>query len=115
MLEAFGPVRVVSNKTTVGFMVRVRFAGCTYVRKESLRCGMWLTRRVDSKYWVKVDRYAPRAYVYQFELREPGDLNAEIRRFLRESYAVGCQQHRAGWGTARGGPAPAVRGAAGMR
>ena len=92
-LEAFGPVRLVSNKTKVGFMVRVRFAGVTYVRGDSLRCGMWLTRRVASKHWVKVDRYAPRAYIYQFELRKPGDLNPEIRRFLRESYAVGCQRH----------------------
>jgi hypothetical protein len=92
-LERFGPVRVVSNKTGLGFMVRVRFAGVTYVGKDWLRCGMWLTRRVRSRRWVRVDYYPPRAYIHRFELREPADLDAEIRRHLRESYAVGCQLH----------------------
>jgi len=92
-LEEIGPVRLVSNKTRVGFMVRVRFAGVTAIRKDSLRCGMWLTRRVPSKRWVRVERVAPRAFIYHFEMRSPRDLTAEIRRFLREAYDVGCQRH----------------------
>jgi hypothetical protein len=94
VLGSFGPVRMVVSKTRIAFMVRVRFAGVTRVRPDSLRCSIWLTRRVASKRWTRVDRYAPKAYVYQFDVREPRDLDAEIRRFLRESYAVGCQLHR---------------------
>lgn len=95
-LEEIGPVRLVSNKTRVGFMVRVRFAGVTSIRKDSLRCGMWLTRRVRSKRWVHEARVAPRCFIYQFEMRTPRDLTAEIRRYLREAYDVGCQRHLMG-------------------
>lgn len=82
-------------------MVRVRFAGVTSIRRDSLRCGMWLTRRVRSKRWVHRARYAPRCYVYQFELRSPRDLTTEIRRYLREAYDVGCQRHLIRPGKAR--------------
>jgi hypothetical protein len=92
-IEAIGPVLVVPNKTRIAFMVRVRFAGVTAVRADSLRCSIWLTRRVASKRWVREDKYGPRCYVYLFELRSPRDVTAEIRRYLRESYAVGCQLH----------------------
>ena len=115
VLASFGPVRTVVNKTRIAFMVRVRFAGVTSVREDSLRCSLWLTRPVASRRWVRVDRYTPRAYVYQFELREPRDLDAEIRGYLRESYGVGCQLHRiAGSGRPRasglsGGGRPRAR------
>jgi hypothetical protein len=93
-LERFGPVRLVSNQSRVGFMVRVRFAGTSAIRKDSLRCAMWLTRRVSSKHWVREEHFGPRAHIYHFEMRKPGDLNPEIRRHLREAYGVGCQAHR---------------------
>ena len=109
VLASFGPVRVVVNKTGIGFMVRVRFAGVGYVRRDSLRCTLWLTRRAASRRWVRVDRYAPRAYIHQFDLRDAGDLDPEIRRFLREGYEVGCQRHLAPRGAARDGPTGAVR------
>ena len=95
-VEAIGPVRVVPNKTRIAFMVRVRFTCVVSVREDSLRCSIWLTRRVASKRWVREDKYGPHCYVYLFELRSPRDLTAEIRRYLRESYDVGCQRHLAG-------------------
>lgn len=95
-MEAIGPVRVVPNKTRIAFMVRVRFTCVVSVREDSLRCSIWLTRRVASKRWVREDQYGPSCYVYLFELRSPRDVTAEIRRHLRASYAVGCQMHLAG-------------------
>lgn len=95
-LEAIGPVRVVSNKTGIAFMVRVRFAGVTSVRRDSLRCGLWLPRPVRSKRWVREERLGPRTFIYLFDVHRPRDFTAEIRRYLRESYDVGCQRHLTG-------------------
>jgi hypothetical protein len=104
----FGPVRTVVNKTGIAFMVRVRFAGVRAVRQDSLRCALWLTRHAPSPRWVRIDRYAPRVYIHQFELRAPGDLDAALRGFLGEAYAVGCQRHLMGGAPSRA-PARARR------
>lgn len=91
-VREIGPVRVVSNKTRLGVMVRVRFAGVA-PRKGWLRAGMWLTRRVRSKRFVKVENVAPRCWIHWFDLCEPDDIDSEIRKYLREAYAIGRQEH----------------------
>jgi hypothetical protein len=94
-VETFGPVTVVSNRSGIGFMVRVRFAGVVGVRTESLRCKVWLTRRARSRKWTRVEPLNRRDVIYYFELHGPGDLDAEMRGYLREAYDIGCQRHLA--------------------
>ena len=112
VVEAIGPVRLVSNKTKVGFMARVRFAGCE-PRKDGLRCGMWLKRRVRSRRWTRVEFIPPDNYMHMFDVRGPRDFDAEIKRYLREAYDVGMQRHLIGRTSARGAGAvrrgPALR------
>jgi hypothetical protein len=83
---------VVSSKTRLGVMARVRFAGVT-PRRGHLRGGVWLKRPVRSRRFVRVELIPPDNYIHYFELREPADLDAEIRRYLREAYRVGMQEH----------------------
>jgi len=90
-VESLGPVRLVSNRTRLAFMARVRFTGCE-VRRDWLRCGLWLKRRVDCPRFVKVERYTDRDFGYLFELRKPEDLDRTIMGYLREAYQVGRQQ-----------------------
>jgi hypothetical protein len=104
-IEAIGPVRVVSSRTRISFMTRVRFAGIQ-PRRDWLRVSLWLTRRVDSPRWVKVERYAPECYVHELELREYREIDAGLRRHLRESYAIGRQEHLMARAAPRHGAAP---------
>jgi hypothetical protein len=100
-VRSIGPVRVVSSKTRLVVMARVRFAGVV-PRKDYWRASIWLTRPVRSSRFIKVERIVPGCYVHSFELREPGDLDGEIMKHLRESYAVGMQQHLRATGTRSG-------------
>lgn len=95
VVRSFGPVTVVSNRSGVGFMVRVRFAGCVGIAREWLRCGLWLRREVPSERWTRIERVTPRDTIYYFTLRDPADLDAGLRRLLREAYDIGCQRHLA--------------------
>jgi hypothetical protein len=90
-VEAIGPVRLVSSRTRIVFMVRVRFAGCT-IRKDSIRAGMWLPYSVDSPRIVRKEFIPPHYYVLSFDIREPEDIDAEFRRLLREAYHEGGKQ-----------------------
>jgi len=89
---ASGPVTVVPQKTRICFMTRVRFAGCT-VRKDYLRATMWLTRRVHSKRFVRIESLAPKCYIHHFVIREASDLDKEVLSLLREARRVGDQEH----------------------
>jgi hypothetical protein len=92
VLEADGPVRIVSSKTRIAFMTRVRFAGVT-VRKDYLRLGLWLTRPVDLGRVARLERFGPSSYGVHIELREAADLDGELRALLAEARAVGDQAH----------------------
>lgn len=90
-IAAIGPTRLVSSKTRIAFMVRVRFAGCT-VKKDSLRAGLWLPHDADPPRAVKKDFIPPHYYLFSFDIREPRDIDADFRRLLREAYHLGGRQ-----------------------
>lgn len=89
-LEAIGPVTLVSNRSDLKFMTRVRFAGCQ-VRRDWLHCHLWLKRRASCARFVREEVYG-RDYVYRFDLRRPEDLDETILEYLREAYRVGQQR-----------------------
>lgn len=92
-IEAIGPVRIVSSKTRISFMVRVRFAGCT-VRKDSLRAGMWLPYPFDTPRAIRKEFIPPRYHLASFDIREPEDIDEEFKRLLGEAYhQSGCQEY----------------------
>ncbi|MGH7151171.1 MAG: DUF5655 domain-containing protein [Planctomycetota bacterium] len=92
LLRSFGPVRIVSNKTRVGWRVRVRFA-----RVDPLKDGgwldVWLPRPLLHPRVAKVREVAPRCYLHSIRLRGPEEVDAEVRGILGGAYAVGCQAH----------------------
>jgi predicted transport protein len=91
-VESLGPVKLALSKNGIAFMVRVRFAGCQ-VRKDWLRCAVWLRRPVNSTRIVRTERYTARDYGHYFEVRKAEDIDAEILALLREAYDIGCQRH----------------------
>ena len=99
LVRECGPFTVVSQKTRICFMVRVRFAGVT-TRKHWLDAGLYLHRRVEHPLFRRVERYTAHAYGHQLRLASPADLEAarqELMPVLREAYAVGCQKDEPPW------------------
>lgn len=90
-VEAIGPVRLVSSKTRIVFMVRVRFAGCS-VKKDSIRAGMWLPYPADPPRAVRKEFIPPHYHLFSFDIREPEDIDADFKRLLREAYYQGGRQ-----------------------
>lgn len=91
MIRAFGPVTMYAEKTRIVFQVRVRFAGAV-VRKHWLDCGFWLRRRVESSRFRKVEFIPPGYHLYSLRITDPAQFDGEVAAFLREAYALGCQQ-----------------------
>lgn len=89
-----GPVTVISQKTRITFMVRVRFAGAI-IRKNHVECSMWLKHREASPRFAKIAEYMPGNFFHYFHLTDAAQLDAELARLVREAYAIGSQKEAA--------------------
>jgi Bacteriocin-protection, YdeI or OmpD-Associated/Domain of unknown function (DUF5655)/Domain of unknown function (DUF1905) len=92
LIETCGPVRMVPYRDRVGFMVRVRFAGAT-PKRDCLEIGFWLPRRIASERFHKVETIYPNAHIHVLRIRQAAELDSEVFEWIKEAYAVGCQQH----------------------
>lgn len=94
LVKSFGPTTVIPQKTRIAFQVRVRFAGAV-TRKHWLDCALWLKRRVDHPLFYKIEAVTPHDHVHRFRVTDVTDLdNKRLKSFLREAYAVGCQEYQ---------------------
>jgi hypothetical protein len=92
MLESLGDVQVIPQKTRLVCVARVRFAGL-YPRKDGFRVGFALRRRLRSRRVVKTADYGPRWRGHFVDVRTAGDLDDELRAWLREAHdTVGVQR-----------------------
>jgi hypothetical protein len=91
-VEAIGPVTLVPYRDRVAFMVRVRFAGVKPANKW-LDVEFWLTRRVESPRFRRIETLSPYTHLYTVRMAEASDVDGELASWLREAYAVGCQEH----------------------
>jgi len=94
MVESCGPVKVLPYRDKVGFMVRVRFAGAV-PRRRWLDIGFWLPRRIDHPRFHKVETIYPNAHVHLLRVNEAEQLDAQVAAWVKQAYAVGCQEHLA--------------------
>jgi hypothetical protein len=92
VIETCGPVRMVPYRDRVGFMVRVRFAGAA-PKRDCLEIGFWLPRRIASERFHKVETIYPNAHIHVLRISQPGELDSEVVGWIKEAYAVGCQEH----------------------
>jgi hypothetical protein len=94
-LRRNGPLTVVTSKTRITFMVRMRFAGVT-PRKRSLPGGMGLMRPGVRHPLLTPGPVYGRIFGYRFRLTHPGQIDRGFRRLLAEAYRVGKQEHLGG-------------------
>jgi hypothetical protein len=94
MLEGFGPVIVLPEKTRIAFQVRMSFAQLT-IRRDWVLGHFVLARRAESPMFGKIETFSPRNHVHAFRLDAAEEVEA-LRAFAREAYAVGRQEHLGG-------------------
>ncbi|MGZ8354359.1 MAG: DUF5655 domain-containing protein [Allosphingosinicella sp.] len=94
MLESFGPVETLPEKTRIAFHVRMSFAQLT-VRRAWVLGHFVLARRAEDPLFTKVETISPRNHVHHFRLGAVEEV-ARLRDFAREAYAVGLQEHVGG-------------------
>lgn len=92
VVEGFGPVLVLPEKTRIALQVRMSFAA-VQPRRRWLNGHLVLARTVSSPRFHRVELYSPRNVLHAFRLTAPDEVDAEFGRWLGEAYAVGAQQH----------------------
>ena len=91
MLESFGPVVVLPEKTRIAFHVRMSFAQLTVRRRWALGHLVLARRAVDGPF-TKVETFSARNHVHHFRLDSTAEVEG-LRDLAREAYAVGRQEH----------------------
>lgn len=92
IVESFGPVIVIPQKTRIAFQVRVRFGGAV-ARKHWLDGWLWLKRRAEHPLFYKIEKLHAHDHVHSFRLKSIEDVrDKHLRRLLKEAYAVGRQE-----------------------
>jgi hypothetical protein len=91
LLEGFGPVIVLPEKTRIAFQVRMSFAQLT-IRRDWVLGHLVLARRAESLLFTKIETISPRNHVRYFRLDDPAEV-AALRDHAREAYSIGRQDH----------------------
>lgn len=88
-----GPVKIAPAKTRVGFQARMIFAAVNKLNDHCLDAHVVLSRRLDSPRFRRIETMTPKCYVHHFRIESLGELDDEVRTWLREAYIVGTQGH----------------------
>lgn len=91
MLESFGPVTVLPEKTRIAFHVRMSFAQLT-LRRLWVLGHLVLARRREDPLFTKVETISRRNHVHHFRLDAAADV-MRLRDYAAEAMAVGRQDH----------------------
>lgn len=91
MIERFGPVTVLPEKTRIAFQHRMSFAQLS-VRRRWVMGHFVLARRLEDPVFFKVETISARNHVHHFRLGEAGDVE-RLANYAREAAAVGRQEH----------------------
>lgn len=91
-LREVGPVTVLPQKTRIAFQVRMSFAQVT-PRRDGLDGHFVLARRIDDPRFLAVETFSPRNHLHRFRIERLEEIDAQMKKWMREAYAVGEQRH----------------------
>jgi hypothetical protein len=91
-IEAIGPARILPQKTRIAFQVRMSFAA-VMPKRHWLDGHLVLPRRVEDRHFRRIETISARNHVHHFRLQSAAEIDAELKRFIAEAYAVGEQKH----------------------
>jgi hypothetical protein len=87
-VRGLGPVALHSVRTRVALMVEVRFAAINRFHDDYIDGHLWLKERPHSTKFRKIDVLG-RNFISHFRADDEAFFDAEFRRYLRKSYAIG--------------------------
>ena len=92
-IEQLDDVITAPAKSRVGFQVRMIFASVNRLNDDGLVAHVVFARRLEHPRFTKVESISPRNHVHHFVIRNPGEIDSEVKAWLREAHAVGKQEH----------------------
>ena len=87
LARACGPVTVYAQKSRIVIQARVRFAGAI-VRADYLDATLWLKRPAQHPRLRRTESFGALGYGLHFRLASPADIDAALRRLMREAYEL---------------------------
>jgi len=87
-LRACGPVQVAPTKTGINLLSGTSL-GSVRLHRSYLNLGLLLTYRLDDRRVTSVLQLSPRSFAHRLRLESVADVDAALRRWLREAYQVG--------------------------
>ena len=92
-IERLGDVITAPAKTRIGFQVRMIFASVNRLNDYGLVAHVVFARRLEHPRFTKVESISPRNHVHHFVIQHAGEIDKEVKAWLREAHAVGKQEH----------------------
>jgi hypothetical protein len=92
-LRASGPVQVAPTKTSINLLSGTSL-GALSLHRDYVGLGLVLARRLDSPRVQGVLQVSPRSYAHRIRVGSVGEVDAELRAWLREAYQVGLMAGR---------------------
>lgn len=92
LVRRCGPVELSPSKTSVGFMVQVRFAGVVRVSERGMTVSIGLPRRLSHVRIQPVEHPDSNWYVHYVRITKAVELDRELLGWLRESYRMMGEQ-----------------------
>jgi len=94
LIAACGPYHVAPAKTRIAFLGRVRFAGLSAVSERGVTVTFALPRPLRSARFARVFEVVPGWWAHQLRVTEVAQLDGQLGRWLRRSYALMGMQER---------------------
>lgn len=94
LIASCGEYHVSPAKTRIAFLGRVRFASISKISEEFMTCGFALPRPLKSRRFLDVEEVVPGWWQHRLRITDPAQLDAQVQRWLRESYRLmGQREH----------------------
>jgi hypothetical protein len=88
MIRACGEYHVAPAQSRIAFLGLVRFAGITRLSEKGMTCSFALPHALRSERFEKVEEVVPGWWVHRLRIVEPGQLDRQVQRWLRDSYRL---------------------------
>ena len=94
MIAKCGPFHLGPAKTRIAFLARVRFAGVSALSERGMSLAFALPEPVRSPRFTKVEEIVPGWWGHYLRITEVDQLDAELQKWLRQSYRLMGMQER---------------------
>jgi uncharacterized protein DUF5655 len=88
LVREAGDATLIPQKSRAVFMTRMRFIN-VQVRRSHLLVGFVMRKKPAHRRFWRVDTFSPRSHVAYLRVHAPGELDADVRGWIREAHRAG--------------------------